>query len=221
MKVCSGTQDLTKLFGQQSSTSNAISLAESTLVYFLVNHHLAYHTMDCTPKMLCKSFPDSEMIRSVKCARTKAEAIVNKVLGPHSVQAALQNLEGVSCSGVCTDGSNHGNLKIFPVVIQYFDYRRGGLQAKFLELTSSETISSLIIDTATGLGIAEKCVAFGGDNINTNFGGLGRGEGNNILTKLKNSFSRNVVGIGYPAHILHNCIQHGAVRLQVDLQLLN
>lgn len=222
VKVCSGTQDLTKLFGQQSSTSNAISLAEATLVYFLVNHHLAYRTMDCTPKMLCKNFPDSEMIRSVKCARTKAEAIVNKVLGPHSVQAALQNLEGVSCFGVCTDGSNHGNLKIFPVVIQYFDYRQGGLQAKLLELTSipdetSETISSLIIDTLTGLDIAEKCVAFGGDNINTNFGGLGRGEGNNILTKLKNSFSRNVVGIGCPAHILHNCIQHGADRLQVDL----
>lgn len=116
VKVCSGTQYLSKLFGQQSSTSNAISLAEATLVYFLVNHHLAYRTMDCTPKMLCKSFPDSEMIRSVKCARTKSEAIVNKVLGPHSVQAALQNLEGVSCFGVCADSSNHGNPWSFSIL---------------------------------------------------------------------------------------------------------
>lgn len=181
--------------------------------------------MDCTPKLNSVIYSDSEIARKVTCARTKTESIINKVLAPHSVDVTIECLSGISCFGVCTDGSNHGNYKVFPIILQYFDYRAGGIQTKVVEVKTttnetSETIASYVTDTLKSLGIAEKCTAFGGDNTNTNFGGLKRKQGNNIFTKLKASLNKNLVGVGCPAHILHNTIQQGADILNIDIECI-
>ena len=43
------------------------------------------------------------------------------------------------------DASNHGAVKIFPILISYFDYENGGLQIKLLEVESkpSETAHTI------------------------------------------------------------------------------
>ena len=38
--------------------------------------------------------------------------------------------------GVAKDASNHLALKIFPLLIQYFDLEKGGLQTKLLDIQS-------------------------------------------------------------------------------------
>jgi len=35
----------------------------------------------------------------------------------------------VTYCGVATDGSSHSAVKVFPVVIQYFDWKDGGVQS--------------------------------------------------------------------------------------------
>ena len=57
--------------------------------------------------------------------------------------------------------------------------------------------------------LEKKLIAFAGDNTNTNFGGLNRKSGENIFTRLKTNLNSNLVGIGCPAHVLHNGIHHG------------
>lgn len=65
-----------------------------------------------------------------------------------------------------------------------------------------------------------KCVAFSADNTNTNVGGLNRKPGGNIYTYLKSDLENNLlVGVGCPAHILYNTIQHGCYQLSFDIEL--
>jgi hypothetical protein len=51
-----------------------------------------------------------------------------------------------------------------------------------------------------------KCVAFSGDNMNTNFGVINRSGSKNVFHALKHELKKELVSVGCPAHILHNCI---------------
>ena len=110
--------------------------------------------------------------------------------------------------------SIHGSQKIFPIVVQYFDWKAGGIQTKILELDitpneTSETISKYILRTLQRYDLSSKCLVFAGDNANVNFGGINRKENRNVFSHLKEALSKPLVGVGCPAHVLHNCIQHG------------
>jgi len=71
--------------------------------------------MDCTSKLLRETFNDSEIAKRISSARTKTEAI-NSVLDPHAVQE-VRSLQDIPFCGVSTDASNHGAVKIFPILI--------------------------------------------------------------------------------------------------------
>ena len=72
-------------------------------------------------------------------------------------------------------------LKLFPVIVQYFDWKKGGLQSKLIEFTNksnetAETIATYVKDTLEKRMLLKKCVAFTGHNCNTMFGALRRNE---------------------------------------------
>lgn len=50
------------------------------------------------------------------------------------------------------------------------------------------------------------------------FGGVARTSTNNVFAKLKNNTNANLIGVGCPAHILNNCLQHGMDALDFDIQ---
>lgn len=208
-----------------SKTDELVSAAEGTLAFHAVKHHHSYKSMDCTCGVLTAIFPDSELARKVSCARTKTEAIVNSVLAPHSVDVVEKALSHIRYCGVSTDGSNHGSVKLFPILLQYFDWKNGGLQSKLVDVhsTPNETadiISGCVKDSLDKHHLFQKCIAFAGDNCNTNFGGLRRGaKGRNVFGKLKKMKSGGtLVGIGCPAHVLNNCVQHGVDTLDLDIE---
>jgi hypothetical protein len=54
----------------------------------------------------------------------------------------------VSCCGVATYASSHDAVKVFPVVIQYFDWKNGGSRSKLIEVQqqsneASETVATV------------------------------------------------------------------------------
>lgn len=63
-----------------------------------------------------------------------------------------------------------------------------------------------------------KCVSFTADNANVYFGGGNRQPGQNVWTNLKNLLEKDIVGVGWPAHILHKRIQHGTDNLHIDME---
>lgn len=101
--------------------------------------------MECTASLKRKMFNNSETAKNLKCGKTKTEAIVNQVVASHTITTIIETLSNISCLSVATDASNHGAEKLFPILIQYFNWSGNGIETKILELQSSPNETSLSI----------------------------------------------------------------------------
>ena len=110
-----------------SKIGDQVAAAECTIAYHTLKHHFSYRSNDCTSTLFSKIFPDSNIVKKYSCARTKTEAIINNVLAPYCVENVLSELKehNIEYVGVATGGSNHKAIKLFPVLIQYFDWKEG------------------------------------------------------------------------------------------------
>lgn len=227
IRTHSSTNKIERFFPQKfDPLFKKVQAAEATLAYHTVNHHQSFKSVDCMSKLGSIVYPDSTISKNIRCGKTKTEAIITNVIGPYSLQLLLDTLRNkVSFYSVGTDASNHGALKLFPVVVQYFDPDRG-IEVQLLELETctnekAVTISNYIYDTLKKNDIESKCIAFSSDNTNTNFGGCEHKvhkEGNNVFTLLKSKMNNNLIAVGCSAHILHNTVQHGTDILPIDIE---
>jgi hypothetical protein len=233
LKTASSCNKLEKFFPNTSQKKEEllqinmkVAAAEITLCYHTIKHHQSYRSMDCTSKLPKILFGDSHAAKNVKCARTKTQAIVNQVLYPYFRNQLIQKLQTVCWFSVATDASNHKVLKIFPVAVQYFDASENRIVRRVLKIENlpneeSETIAQYILQILNHDNIASKCMALSADNTNTNFGGLHRRGQKNVFSKLKNLLNNSsLIGVGCPAHILHNCISYGTNTLKVDIEFI-
>ncbi|KAL4709414.1 hypothetical protein ACJJTC_001210 [Scirpophaga incertulas] len=132
LTVSSNTK-IDSLFQPQSSgLTDQISAAEATLAFHTVKHHQSFKSMDCTSQLVKAIFADSNTAKSISCARTKTEAIVTGVISPWVIEQVQVSLQNVNFLGVSTDASNHGAEKIFPIMIQFFDWQEG-IKTKLLD----------------------------------------------------------------------------------------
>lgn len=225
VRSAGSSQKLTKLFVvQKSSLDLKVLAAEATMAFHAVQHNYSFLSCDCGNKLYKKVFPDSEVAAKFGCARTKTEAIVNEVLAPHSVKTCLDEIRELDIPyiGASTDGSNHGSTKMFPVLVQYFHAAKGIQQVvlsfESLENETAVRISELLTESLKKHELLEKCIAFSGDNCSTNFGGINRAGQNNVYYHMKQATQCDLVGVGCPAHLLHNTARHGFDRLDVDIE---
>lgn len=221
------SSNITTFFGKTRSSSeeNLIRAAEGAMAYHTVNHHMSFNSLDCSNSLNQVMFPESNTAKNMTCNRTKATAIVNNVLSPFSIAELKNDLKDVLFISVSTDATNHGSTKLFPIIIQYFDKQRNGITSKLLEIEStknetSDTVVEIILKQLREQDLLSKCVAFSGDNCNTNFGGNSRAGTNNVFYKLKAQLNPNIVGIGCTAHILHNAVHHGCDLLPIDVEMI-
>jgi hypothetical protein len=95
-----------------------IAAAELAEVYHGCVHSLSYVCTDCTIKLNCKIFEDSPIATKIRCGRTKAESLIENLLGPQSIEMVLQEMEAIGDSplyySISSDVSNKGAHKIFP-----------------------------------------------------------------------------------------------------------
>ena len=178
--------------------------------------------MDSTSVLLKKIFPDSNVAKKFSSSRTKIEKVVTSVLAQYSIDAVLKSFEenDIVYFGVATDGSNHNELKLLSIIVQYFDWRKG-LQSKLIEFNNkanetADTIVTYVKDTLEKRMLLKNCMAFTGDNCNTVFEELWRNEqGNNVFAKLKKMLNPSLIWVGCLAHVLNNC---GAKRMNIDIE---
>ena len=197
-----------------TKSKDEVAAAEATMAFHTIKHHYSYKSNDRTSTLMAKIFPDSSMAKKFSCARTKIEAIVNNVLAPASVQCLLNNIEEheIMYLGVSTDGSNHKSTKLFPIVIQYFDWKNVGMQSKLLDVRSPKNETSLTIVNEVKETLKK------GNSLTNAFPLLviiatpilvayaEREE--TVFTHLKSEVP-GLVGVSCPAHILNNCLHHG------------
>lgn len=194
-----GTSSMDTYVKKSASDNDCIRTAEGVMAFHTVIHHLSFNSLDCTNALNKLLFCESNTAKNMTCNRTKATAIVNNVLAPLSITELMNDLENVAFVSVSTDASNHGSTKLFAIIVQYFDYHKKGVTSKLLEIETannetSDTISELIIKQLNKFNILTKCIAFSGDNCNTNFGRRQRTGTNNVFCKLQSQLKTNNVG---------------------------
>lgn len=84
----------------------------------------------------------------------------------------------------------------------------------------SKNIVKYIHKTLDFHSLLQKCIAFSGDDCNTNFGGVKRAGTKNVFKALFDKINRNTIGIGCQAHILNNTVQQDCDSLPIDIESL-
>lgn len=191
---------------------------EGVWAYHLINENENFRSADCSSKIFRNCFG----LTKYQNARTKCEAIVKNVFGPFIEKQLVEEMKNAIYVSIITDASNHGNIKMFPVLVRYF-VPLEGMKTKVLNFTAeggetSDIIVQLLRNTLEKFNILVKLVCFCGDNTNTNFGGKNRGGQNNVYSKLKSQLNPNLLGIGCAAHIVHNTLQCGCNGLPFDVE---
>jgi len=218
IREASTTRSLTNFVVQRFSPEDLkICAAEGALAYHVIVHHLSFRSQDCNASLLREIFGDSAVAKKLSCARTKTEAIINNVLMLHVMTIMDEELEKTPFVSLSTDASNHGHIKLFPIVVQFFDPEKGGIQVRILDLCElpdekAETIATMLLNVMEEHHLKKKTIVFSADNTNSNFGGLNRKGNQNVHKLLEQKIDRKLLGIGCLAHILHNSGQHGLDR---------
>lgn len=194
-----------------------LAAREGLWAYHTIQSNQSFRSADCSATLLRNCFN----IGNFRCARTKCEAIATNVLAPYAENVLKNELSERHYICLSTDASNHGNIKMMPVIVRMF-IPTVGIKVKLLEFSTekgetSEIISTLLIDTAKKHQIVNKIVGFCADNCPTNFGSREhRGDGN-VYHHLKKIIPE-LFGIGCCAHIAHNTLKHSCDCLPIDLE---
>lgn len=92
------------------------SACEGVWAYHTVHANHSFNSSECASKIFRTCFE----IKKFHCSRTKCEAIVTNVLGPYAVNEVKNEMANVKFLNIATDASNHGNVKMMPVLVRYF-----------------------------------------------------------------------------------------------------
>ena len=181
-------------------------------------HSHSYSSLDCGMKLNRKLFSDSDTAKKVHCGRTKAEAIVENVLAPHSLKIVLDELHDVAFA-VATDASNHGNHKMFPVAVQYYHCTKG-IHNKLIDFyedpdETAEAVSQKLIDVIGKHGLQIQNVsAYTADNAAVNYGK------NKSVYKILTKENPGIIKANCNCHIIHNAARHACKTLKFDVENL-
>lgn len=217
LQAASTSRPVTQYF--PSTTDNNIAACEGVWSYHVIKENHSFLSSDCASKLFRTCFE----LRKFHCARTKCEAIATSVFAPYSRDVLKNDLAKRRYLTLSTDASNHGNVKMMPVVVRYF-VPTIGVQVKLLDFTSekgetSAIITNMLMEAARKNEIDDKIVGFCGDNCPTNFGSSDRGGHNNVFYRLK-QWKPQIIGVGCAAHVVHNSLKFACDFLPLDLECI-
>lgn len=194
--------------------------AELILTYHGIRHNHSYSSQDCGNKIVKTVFSDSKVALKMHCGRTKAEALVENVLAPYSIETMLKKI-GKSPIGIATDASNKGNQKMFPVAIRFFDLK-AGTSTFILDFyedhnETSEAIANKLLQILKANKLSDnKLVSYGADNAAVNYG-----KHKSVFVHLKNATKNTGIIPGHcSAHIIHNTAKQALKPLSYDVECL-
>ncbi len=202
----------------KSNEDDKVYLAEICLTYHGIMHHHSYLSTECGIDLSKLLFEDSKISKKIHCARTKITAIAENVLAPHSIERHIKALKNKKFS-ISTDASNKGNVKLFPIALQYFDKEKGIINfvLDFYE-DSDESSQAIFINLKRILEInklnVNDLVAYGADNAHVNYG-----MNKSVFKKLKDE-NKFIAKSNCNCHLIHNTAKYGLLKLYLDVESL-
>lgn len=163
------------------------------------------------------------MAKKIQCGRTKAEALVENILAPKSIEMVLEELKVFTDSpvfySIATDASNKGNRKLYPIAVRYFDIKCG-VKDRMIDFyedskeSSQAIFDQLMISSESRHLNIEQCSSYSADNAPVNYG-----KHNSVYQKLT---SRNpkIIKSNCNAHVIHNAGRNACKALSFDVETL-
>ena len=193
-----GSSSMNTFFKRKEPTNTEYEFAaqEGSFAYHTIHHNHSFRSMDCTGSMICNFYQ-----QKFTCARTKCEAIVKNIFAPWALELVSQDLIKTEATALSIDTSNHGHLKLLPILARFYNNESNEIATKLIDFIdakgeTAEIISSEILKVIDKFGDSDKIVAMSADNTNSNFCGLNRAGRVNVHTKVKTALQREVIGLG-------------------------
>lgn len=210
-KLCSQVKPLESYLTKYSNTN--IIKAEMLFTSFIVEHNIPIAVADHAAPLFQAMFPDSEVAKQYSCARTKTTAIVKCMAESTSLEIVkvLQD----SHFSLATDGStDHNDIKLYPLVVTYFDINKGEIVNRLLSIVESDDGTGQGIFNALNQEMTQKsipwsnCVSFGCDNANTMTGSV-----KGVAAFVKGC-QPSIIIQGCACHLLHLAAQRATKQLK-------
>jgi len=133
-KTCKSNQSFQMFLKRDVLTSEEekVLAAELVKVYHGVKHNIAYTTIDCDSKLCPVIFGNSKICSKISLGKTEAASLVHNVLAPASTEEPIEKLKSVIFYSISTDASNHGNIKLFPLIVRFY-YPTDGMRTYLLD----------------------------------------------------------------------------------------
>ena len=198
--------------------SDETAISELCITYHTVYHHLSYRSMDCDVKLIKTLFKDSKICQSLHLGRTKSEMIAQNILCPLSVEIHLNSMQNKRFS-IASDASNKGNIKLFPIAIQYFDLK-SGIKNFVLDFYEDPNEKSEAIYKHLKTAMSENqlkidnLIAYTGDNASVNYGI------NHSVYRSLTDEKANLIKANCNCHVLHNTAKYAMIELPFDIENL-
>ena len=116
-----------------------VAAAEGLWTCHLVKENQSFRSSDCASKIFKSCFEPK-----FSCARTKCESIAIHVIAPYAERELEIQLKESHFITIMTDASNHGNTKLFPILVRFFQPYEG-ICVKILDFQSQPGETSDII----------------------------------------------------------------------------
>ncbi|CAF4922882.1 unnamed protein product [Rotaria sp. Silwood1] len=210
------SKTLDAVFNIPTSELNKLCAAEGTMVFHSVKHSHSYISQACTINVAKKCFSDSSIVKKITCNKTKAREIACNVLAPSLTHSIVLELRDVDFFSICYDTSNKGNIKMLPIVVQFFSkfgVKHGVIDFIEQQHESAEALFTNIkyVLEANDLRL-NQLISLGSDNTNVNIG-----NNHSVFALFQKLVPRLIKGNCY-SHILHNSVKHGNNYLLFDVE---
>ncbi|XP_069139811.1 uncharacterized protein [Argopecten irradians] len=131
-------QKISNFFPSKSTSSDdGVIRAEVIFTKFIIENNAPLTLADNAGTMFRNMFPDSEIAKKYSCARTKSTAIAHCLAEDDDHQ--ITKVISTAPFSIATDGSNdYGDVKLYPIIVKYFDDTVGLISTTMLTLSECE-----------------------------------------------------------------------------------
>ncbi|KAI8432623.1 hypothetical protein MSG28_013609 [Choristoneura fumiferana] len=179
-----------------------------------------------TPKKRKIKQHQETKMHKCKTEAKKTSGVLDKFLTPTTrSEIEVSDREKITAAELAltyhtSDASNKKNIKLFPLVVQYFT-AKNGIENKLIDFyeNSNESADGMFQAIQESMALYQlpfhKISGLSADNTNSNFG-----VNHSLFTNMKELIPDLIKGNCH-AHIVHNCMRHSMNFLSYDIENLS
>jgi len=137
---------------QTSSMEKKTISAELRIAMFITEHNIAHRTSDHLVnfiKTICSDFSEPDVIKYIKCNRTKATGLINNVVGSYRQEELIKKMNNQLFSILIDESTDKSSIKSLAIIVRLMDLKKFIVHDEFFSLTE--------IANGTAQGIKNLC----------------------------------------------------------------